>query len=118
MIKVTYQEYTNDFCKQTKEKLFYNLGEFADWFFKLCDRDYEKYISIPLPTQKVAPYRMEVNCMWTKNKCFWVHMIEREGTIIFSDGKFTSGQKHWNDEMKELCTQMEQRRKKPVFNFG
>lgn len=36
MISVYYDEYTNDFWKKEKERSFYNLAEFQDWFFGLC----------------------------------------------------------------------------------
>ena len=122
MITVSYEEYTNDIFRRPFTKTFGSLRSFEDWFFGLCDRDYDRYISLPNPDRtdiwKDGPSRMEVNCMWTQSKCYWVHMISREGKIIFSDGKHTSGQKHWNEETKQLCRDMLERKVHPRFNFG
>lgn len=122
MITVKYEEYTNDLIRRNMEKSFPSLRSFEDWFFDLCDGKYEDKISIPNPDRTDiwgdGPGRMEVNDMWTRDKCYWVHMISREGKIIFSDGKHTNYQKHWNDEMKEFCRGMLQRKNSPAFNFG
>lgn len=121
MITIKYEEYTNDYIRKYKDHTVPFLQSFEDWFFNLCDGDYSKKISIPDPKHSVCkdgPYRMEVNCVWTQNKCYWVHQIMRDGKIIFSDGKFTSGQKYWNEDMKQLCSEMLKRKAKPVFNFG
>ena len=123
MITVKYEEYTNDFIRQNKTKTFYSLSEFENWFFGLCDSGkFDDKIFVPIPERTDiwgdGPSRMEVNCVRTQNKCYWVHQIERNGAIIFSDGKFTDRQRHWNDETKELCRAMNQRKKKPVFNFA
>lgn len=122
MVFVEYEEYTNDFCRNYMGKRFYSLSEFEDWFFALCDGKYEDKISIPDPDRKDiwgnGPSRMEVNCRRTQNKCFWVHQIENCGKIVFSDGKHTSGQKHWNEEIQNLCRHMLERKNTPRFNFG
>lgn len=122
MIHVKYEEYTNDYCRRYMDKRFYSLGEFEDWFFSMCDGKYEDKIFIPNPDRKDiwgdGPSRMEVNCMWTKNKCFWVHQIEDGVKIVFSDGKHTNGQRHWNEELQNLCRHMLERQKKPRFSFG
>lgn len=119
MLYVRYEEYTNDFTRRYCDKSFASFDAFADWLFGLCDGLYEERISIPDPTRcRTGPYRIEVNCYRAQNKCYWVHQIERDGKIIFSDGKFTSGQKHWNEEVQKLCANMIRRRNQPVFNFG
>lgn len=123
MITVKYEEYTNDFFRQNRVRNFSSLSEFENWFFGLCDSGkYEDRISVPNPDRtdiwRDGPSRMEVNCMWTQSKCYWVHQIERNGTIIFSDGKHTDRQKHWNEETKELCRAMLERKAHPRFNFG
>jgi len=105
MITVRYEEYTNDFIRRHLDKCFTSLRCFEDWFFELCDGKYEDKISIPNPDRTDiwgnGPSRMEVNDMWTRDKCYLVHMISRDGVIIFSDGKHTNQQKN-----------------APTFNFG
>ena len=44
-------------------------------------------------------------------------MMENDKGIIFSDGKRTCKQCHWNDEVKKWLTNLEQRRKQPKFKF-
>lgn len=121
MIQVFYDEYTNDFWKPQKERAFHTLADFKDWFFDLCKGKYEDKISVPNPDRtdiwKDGPSAMEVNCVWEDNKTYRVHMLERDGAIIFSDGRHTNGQKHWNEETKQMCRDMIQRRKTPTFNF-
>lgn len=122
MIRVFYDEYTNDFWKPQQEKALCTLAEFKDWFFGLCKGKYEDKISIPMPDRtdiwKDGPSAIECNCMWEESKTYRVHMIMRDGAIIFSDGRHTNGQKHWNEETKQMCRDMIQRRKAPTFNFA
>ena len=41
MILIDYEEYTNDYCRNFKQKQMMDLGEFADWIFGLCKGKYE-----------------------------------------------------------------------------
>lgn len=119
MIRIKYEEYTNDFTRRFLEKQFAFMEEFENWFFNLCDGEYSRNISIPDPKRCAGvPYRMEVNCVRTQNKCYWVHQIEWDNKIVFSDGRYTSGQKHWNEWIKQLCERMIARKDNPKFNFG
>ena len=122
MVTVKYEEYTNDFWRKEKKKEFGSIQEFIDWFFGLCDGKYKERISIPNPDRKDiwgdGPSCMEVNCMWTRNRSYWIHEIIEGGRIVFSDGTYTDRQKHWNEEIKQHCRDMMQRKNKPVFNFG
>ena len=121
MVQVYYDEYTNDYCKRDKDRRFYDLSDFKDWFFGLCKGDYERYISIPNPDSNVwkeGPSCMEVNCMWTDDKIYRIHMIKKDGAIIYSDGRHTNRIKHWNEIVKNMCRDMLARKKNPQFNFG
>lgn len=122
---VRYEEYTNDYIRSNKTIMFDSISQFKDWIFNLCDGNYKKNIFIPIPERtdiwRDGPSRIEVNCMWTQNKCYWVHQIESgtwERKIYFSDGKFTDGTRHWNEDMKQLCRDLIERRDHPKFNFG
>ena len=120
MIKVSYEEYINDYNRTYKTQAFYNLSEFVDWFFGKCKGKYNKDISVPDPDSDIwrdGPSCMEVRAMWTEGRTYWIHMIQRDGGIIYTDGIMTNHQTHWNDETKELCRQMRKRRDKPMFNF-
>lgn len=119
---IFYEEYTNDFIRSYKEKTVYSLKEFENWFFGLCKGRYKDKISVPDPDgqfcMKEGPYRMDVNCMWEENRHYWVHRIDSNGKIIFSDGKLTDGMKHWNEDAKQLCREIISRRDHPKFDFG
>ena len=121
MVTVYYEEYTNDYIMRDKQKTFMSLNGFEDWFFGLCKRSYKDYISIPDPDTTIfrpdeMPYSLDVNAMWTDNCHYWVHMIRNNG-IVFSDGRHTNGQKHWNDTTKDMCRRMLARRNNPQFDF-
>lgn len=121
MYWVYFEEYTNDYCRKERGKSFYSLKDFQDWFFAKCKGKYEDKISIPNPDSwiwKDGPSAMDVNCMREENKHYWVHMIKNDETIIFSDGHNTNRIKHWNEDTKQLCRKMLERKQKPQFNFG
>lgn len=48
----------------------------------------------------------------------WIHQIDIGPGIEFSDGKFTTRQKHWSSAVKEWLIHCEERRKAPKFNFA
>ena len=122
MIKVKYDEYVNDYCIHDKERSFYSWTEFEDWFFGLCKGKYADKISLPNPDKthiwEDGPSAMEVNCCWEEGKTYRVHLISTDMGIVFSDGRLTDRQRHWNDEMKEKLRKMIQRKTSPVFNFA
>ena len=123
MIKVYYEEYTNDYCRRDKTETFYGYDAFKDWFFNKCRGSYKDKISIPNPDSTIfkkdeLPYSMEVNCMWEENKCYWIHKIEKDGKIVFSDGRHTNRIKYWNDDVRQMCREMLAREKNPQFDFG
>ncbi len=120
MITIKYEEYHNDYYRSNKSKSFYNLSEFKNWFFGCCKGKYEDRISIPNPDSNIwsdGPSCLEVNCVWEEGFTYWVHEISKDGGIIYSDGNYTNRQKHWNEETKQMCRDMLERKKKPIFNF-
>ncbi len=121
-IRIKYEEYRNDYNRKDCERSFYTLSEFEDWFFGLCKGTYKKDASIPDPDNKHGiwadgPSCMEMNCRWTEDKVYWIHQINTDNGIIYSDGHHTNRMKHWNDDAKEMCRRMLQRKKNPQFNF-
>lgn len=124
MIKIKYERYWNDFIRKNEEKTFADLDALADWIFGQMQQDYTKdsfVMSFPTP-EKVkrikadGPYRIEFKPRWGEES-FWIYLIENSNGIIFSDGKFTSGQKHWSLEVQTWLTACEKRRAYPTFNF-
>ena len=122
MIRIKYELYTNDYWRNPQTKTFYSLSEFCDWIFECCDGNYKEKIFIPNPDRTDiwydGPSRIEINRMWTQNNQVWIHQIESDAGIIFSDGKHTDGIKHWNETAKQMCRDLLVRRNKPSFNFA
>jgi len=124
MIKIKYERYWNDFIRKNEEKTFVDLDALANWIFGQMQQDYTKdslVMSFPTP-EKVkrikasGPYRIEFKPQ-RGEESFWIYLIENSDGIIFSDGKFTSGQKHWSSEVQAWLTACEKRRTCPTFNF-
>ena len=120
MVKVYYEEYHNDYFRPEKTQCFYGLSDFEDWFFEKARGKYADKISAPNPDNRIwsdGPSCLECNCMWEEDKTYWVRMIVVDGGIIYSDGKLTNNQKHWNETAKEMCRRIIKRKKNPTFNF-
>lgn len=123
MIKVKYEEYRADYDRRDKEISFYSLDEFENWFFGLCKGTYENDASVPDPDNahgiwKDGPSCLKMNCRWIEGKTYWVHQISSSAGIIYSDGHHTNHQRHWNEEVKDMCRRMIRRKKNPTFNFA
>ena len=118
MIKIKYEEYSNDYDRPKKEAKFGDLTEFENWFFDLCEGNWDEKISVPNPDNSIwrdGPSCLEVR---VRGVSYWIHLIMRDGAIIYSDGTHTSEIKYWNDLTKNMCRRMIERKKNPRFNFG
>ena len=80
-----------------------------DWFYKIYYPygDYNSRISFK--TQNLNPFMAR----WCD--C-WIHLIENEEGILFTDGKFTRGQKHKSKVINELFDKWNKDQDKD-FNF-
>lgn len=123
MIKIKYERYWNDFTRKNEEKTFPDLDALADWIFSQMQQDYTKDFVMSFPTpEKVkqinenGPYRIEFKPT-RSGESFWIYLIENANGIIFSDGRFTSGRKHWSTVAQEWCTACDRRQHAPTFNF-
>ena len=121
MLKVKYERYWNDSYRRNEVLSCSDLDRLADWMFDKIQQDYSKAMFFPTP-EKVAqigekgPWKIELRPRWGEEQ-IWIHQIENECGIIFSDGKFTSRQKHWSKAVQEWLVQCEERRLRPKFNF-
>ena len=121
MLKVKYERYWNDSYRRNEVLSCPDLDQLADWMFDKIQQDYSKAMFFPTP-EKVAqigekgPWKIELRPRWGEEQ-IWIHQIENECGIIFSDGKFTSRQKHWSKAVQEWLVQCEERRLRPKFNF-
>lgn len=123
MLTVKYERYWNDFTRKNGVQRFRDLTALEDWIFRKMEQNYTKDFTMSFPTPEIAkriredgPWRIEFKPKWD-GETFWIRQIESDQGIIFSDGTFTAGQSHWNEEVKSWLTHCEERRKSPTFNF-
>lgn len=125
MIKIKYQKYYNDYNNSYETKTFDSLESLADWLFGLVKGEYKRSMYFQDPNSKYIYDNdgkpcLDSSCIksndgkWT----YRVELIEKDGAIIYSSGKFTNGICHWNDEVKQWLIACRERRENPVFNFG
>lgn len=125
MLRVKYERYLNDYCRKDETKSFADLTELENWMFDQMQQDYagdKGTMSFPTP-KKLArihadgPWGIELRPVYGEAQ-IWIHQIESNIGIIFTDGRFTSRRKYWTDEVQGWLVHCEQRRKNPQFNFA
>ena len=124
-MKVIFEKYTNDYNRKSETKTFTSLTELENWIFGQMQQDYSRNryaMWFPLP-ESVKKYKRDGPGSIEFRPCYggediWIHQIESNDGIIFSDGRFTSGQKHWTIDVQNWLVHCEQRRKNPKFNFA
>lgn len=124
MYVAKFERYWNDYRRKDETKTFSGLAELENWMFGQMQQDYTKDFVMTFPTPAAAvrikadgPWAIEFRPKWGDEN-IWIHLIENDAGIIFSDGKFTAGLKHWTREVQEWLTHCEERRKSPKFNFA
>lgn len=124
MYVAKFERYWNDYRRKDETKTFSGLAELENWMFGQMQQDYTKDFVMTFPTPAAAvrikadgPWAIEFRPKWGDEN-IWIHLIENDAGIIFSDGKFTAGLKHWIREVQEWLTHCEERRKSPKFNFA
>lgn len=112
---VTYVMYHNDRDQKKERKAFGSLEAIKRWLFDYKgerERDFFSY----------SPYFDEPGDIQSENEYehydIWVKMIERDGKIIFSSGRFTGGRKHWTKEVKQWCKDMQSEHNTPSWEFA
>lgn len=123
MLWVKYELYWSDLCRKSKERTFRDLEELEEWIFGQMERDCTDRCAMSFPTPEAAEYIGETGPWRIKFKpqyggpSFWIKEIMDNRGIIFSDGTFTAGQKHWSESVKSWLRHCEERRKAPKFDF-
>lgn len=107
--------------RESKQIEFSALNELADWIFGQMQQEYDASFSMYFPTPDTSanadgPESIEFVPVYG-GPSFFIHQIRRGDGILFSDGRFTCGQKHWSKEVKGWLTQCEKRRRNPYFKF-
>ena len=124
-MKVIFEKYINDYNRKSETKTFASLTELENWIFGQMQQDYSRNryaMWFPLP-ESVEKYKQDGPGRIEFRPCrggedIWIHQIEGNDGIIFSDGRFTSGQKYWTIDVQNWLVHCEQRRKNPKFNFA
>lgn len=121
MLKVKIERYLNDFCRKDETKSFDDLIKLEDWMFGQMQQKHSEGMRFPTPEAaerigEKGPWRIEFRPV-RGEATIWIHQIETPCGIIFSDGRYTSGQRHWTEEVQEWLVHCEQRCKNPKFNF-
>lgn len=122
MMRVKYEEYWNDSKRRDCEAFFNDLKGFEDWIFgqmkSMQNRpghNQQGYGYMFFPKEKVATIQFEPE----QGKTVWVRMITDDNGdgIYYSDGTFTSGQRHWSQEVKDWLAKCRERYEAPKFHF-
>lgn len=123
MIVVKYEEYLNDYRRSNHEKRFSSLTELEDWIFSQMQQDYTDGRGMSFPTVEkckqlgdTGPGEISFTPRWGGPE-FWIHQIENDSGIIFSDGGMTAGQKHWSQAVQDWLAHCDERQRQPKFNF-
>lgn len=127
MIRVYFEEYHNDYFRKNHVQAFYGLRDLENWIFdqmrqNYSDKDNGRHVmSFPTPEAakrivSEAPWSIEFKPDYD-GPTYWIHKIEHNGGILFSDGSMTAKRKHWSKEVQEWCSHCHKRQYNPQFNF-
>ncbi len=107
MINIKYERYYNDSVRKDEEKTFADLGALAGWIFGQMQQDYTDSFTMFFPTPENSrglrdggPGHISFRPV-RGGKDIRIHLIRNADEIIFSDGRFTAGRKHWSTPVKE-----------------
>lgn len=121
MITITYELYGNDFTrKENLKRNFNNLEEMRQW---INENAYTGFDKVFYPSKqgcgRVSFDTKTMNTFYGFKWCdCWIHMIESEKGIEFTDGTYTSGQKHMSEEIDALFRKWTREDKEPkTYNF-
>lgn len=124
MLSVKYERYWCDYHRRNESASFADLTELENWMFEQMQQNYTAdpgVMSFPTPEKTArigesGPWTIELRPVWGEEHV-WIHLITSNGGIIFSDGKFTAGRKHWSKAVQDWLARCEERKKQPKFNF-
>jgi hypothetical protein len=112
MYTVKYEEYTNDYMRKNCSKNFSSLKAIEDWIF---DSMQQSYNCMWFPKER--PSRIEFTPL-RYGPNVWVYLISSERGIEFTDGRFTNGQTHWSNEVRDWLKHCNERKTAPKFTFA
>ena len=103
MLKVYGEHYVNDWNRHDVAYEFANLKELEEWLFDQPKQYHYMYFPI---CKEYSHYPITVQLAeWST--LLWIHRIDSENGIIFSDG--VKGKKYWSKEVEEWCKHCDKR---------
>lgn len=116
MFSVRYEKYLNDSNHESCTKQFDSLNDIEDWMFSMMCRNYKEDDSAMRFPQGSQPSRI---CLRPESggANIWIHLIFSDDGIVFSDGQYTSGQKHASKSVQKWLSHCKERRDNSTFNF-
>lgn len=118
MLRIYYEKCNCGYHGDEEEKSFSSLVELENWIFDQMRQDYSDadsgWHAMFFPNKEI-----DTIC-FTPVRCgsvFRIHRIDNEHGIVFSDGRFTGGKKHWSSEIRQWLKQCHERQYNPHFNF-
>ena len=118
MLRIYYEKCNCGYHGDEEEKSFSSLVELENWIFYQMRQDYSDvdsgWYAMFFPNKEI-----DTIC-FTPVRCgsvFRIHRIDNEHGIVFSDGRFTGGKKHWSSEIRQWLKQCHERQYNPHFNF-
>lgn len=126
MITITYEEYYNDFTRRRGlTNSFSSLEEFKCFLkerAKGTDKDTNFSTGIFKLKEDKSNMATSIDRISCRNNdrsypCTWVHKIEKDNKICFSDGQYTKGINFISDEMISFLKQTDKEISEPSYNF-
>lgn len=119
MLIVKYEEHRNDYDRRHFEKFFKSLSDLEEWLFGLMRWEYKYHMWFNVSHEGKVGYNDPIKVHPAQGPLrYWVHQIEQDGKIIFSDGMHTNNQAFATKAVKEWFLHCENRVNKPAFNFA
>lgn len=108
MIKITYEEYWNDFTRREHTKYLRSLQDLEGWIFGSMLGKFHMYF--PIKADRIEW------CPTGRYPDLWIHQVEDDDGILMSDGKYTDGEKFMADCIKTWCLHCRERQnERPKF---
>ena len=108
-----YEEYHNDYTRRMHEISFTTLDSATNWIFNQIQHKWTEGMYFPCR----EPSRIEFQPVFG-GPSYWIYMITSDRGIEFSDGRFTSGQKHWSKDIQNWLSSCREKQKAPKFTFA
>ena len=121
MLKVYGEHYVNDHNRRNVVYKFTDLAELEEWLFDQPEACYNMRFSVykkgKNPAYSDLPFSINICLNKNRGVELWIHRIDNEEGIIFSDGVMTNGRKHWSKKVEDWCRHCDERWRKPTFIF-